>query len=85
MVAGAGAPGEADGTVLLRPEQIVLAPAGEGRPAEVCDQTFLGPLVWLDLRVDGVALQACWPAAVASGVGAKTRVAVQGTVRVFPA
>ena len=51
----------------------------------ILGQTFLGPLVWLELMVDGVSLQACWPATGASGVGAEAWVTVRGRVGVFPA
>ena len=47
----------ADGavTVCLRPEAILLGPAGEGVPARVLARAFAGPRQRLDILVDGLA------------------------------
>ena len=85
-----GALGDGAVTVMLRPEQIVPGePAERGRRALVRERTFLGPMVWLDLRLEGTdpraEIRACWPSNLADGAAGETiTVAVRGPVRVFP-
>ena len=87
-VGNPGAFAERAVTVMLRPEQIVPAPAGDGFVVELRDTTFLGPLVWLDLvarhRGEAIALRACWPASHTTELGPTLRVMVRGLATVFP-
>ena len=80
--------GVPDGPValMLRPEQIVAAAPGEGVAVTVRHAAMLGPLTWLDLEAEGVAvtLQACWVAADPPAVGARLAVRVQGDAMVLP-
>ena len=90
-LATVGSEGVAEGRVvaLLRPEQVVAAPRGQGIAATVVDLTFSGPLVWLDLRLpvrdERVGLKVCWPADQAPAPGAEVEVGVVTPARVFPA
>ncbi len=80
--------GVADGAaaLMLRPEQIVRAEAGQGTRVTVRHAAMLGPLTWLDLETvaGAVALSACWLAAAPPPVGAEIGIRVQGDVLVFP-
>jgi iron(III) transport system ATP-binding protein len=80
--------GVADGVValMLRPEQVVAAPQGEGARVTVRRAAMLGPLTWLDLETvtGAVALQACWLAESPPEVGSEIGVRIQGDALVFP-
>jgi len=77
---------DGDGNVLLRPEQLRLAPPN-GSPvrATVTDVVFHGHDTTVLLDVDGLAVRCRTAGPVAAAVGARVDVAVTGTARFFPA
>lgn len=78
-----------DGPValMLRPEQVIEAAAGQGARATVRRAAMLGPLTWLDLEtlVGAVAIQACWLAASPPETGSEIVVRIHGDALAFPA
>ncbi|MDX7950446.1 ABC transporter ATP-binding protein [Lichenihabitans sp. Uapishka_5] len=74
--------------VVLRPEQIVPAPPGQGVSATVLDQIFLGPRATVELSLptgsDPLTVKANWPADRDYAAGADVAVAVAGAASVFP-
>jgi iron(III) transport system ATP-binding protein len=74
-------------TVLVRPEQLVVAPTGTGVPARVVGRTFLGPDALVDLAVDGLAnpVRARVGSWALPEPGATVGCTVAGPVAVFPA
>lgn len=73
-------------TVLVRPEQLVLASTGTGVPARVVGRTFLGPDALVDLAVDGLAnpVRARVGSWALPEPGATVGCTVAGPVAVFP-
>ncbi|MFO1538130.1 MAG: ABC transporter ATP-binding protein [Actinomycetota bacterium] len=73
-------------TVLVRPEQLVVAPTGTGVPARVVGRTFLGPDALVDLAVDGLAnpVRARVGSWALPEPGATVGCTVAGPVAVFP-
>jgi len=69
-------------SVLVRPEQIALRPAGEGAAtAEVIGIDYFGPYAVVRVRTaDGLVVNARCPGHLLPGVGERVGVAVTGTV-----
>jgi iron(III) transport system ATP-binding protein len=74
-------------TVVVRPEQLVVGPAGTGVPARVVGRTFLGPDALVDLAVDGLAtpVRARVDSWALPEPGTTVGCAVAGPVPVYPA
>lgn len=77
-LAAAGAP-PGSATVLLRPEQIVIGPAGDGVQARVLDVEFHGHDALVDLAIDdGVRVTSRCPGAARPGIGERVGLTVRG-------
>jgi iron(III) transport system ATP-binding protein len=82
----AGSPTTGEASVVVRPEQLRLTPAGHGRTATVCEVAFYGHDAAVHLRLeDGTTVQARVPGAVTPEVGETVGVQVAGPVLAFPA
>jgi iron(III) transport system ATP-binding protein len=72
-------------SVVLRPEQIIAAPADGGTPARVIGHSFRGGHAVLTVTVDGHALRLRAPALAAPAPGTDIHLRVDGACVAFPA